>query len=220
MARIGRVVAAGLPHHITQRGNRRQETFFCDGDYRAYISLMSEWTKKCGVEVWAYCLMPNHVHMILVPQSTDGLYKALGEMHRRYTRMINFRNGWRGHLWQGRFSSFVMDENYVLAAARYIEMNPVRAHIVDKPWEYVWSSAKAHMQADDDGVVSVRPLLDIVGDWRAFLESANEEKMCVMLRRHETTGRPLGDVPFVKDLELVLGRNFSKQKPGRKPCTN
>jgi putative transposase len=220
MARIARVVAAGLPHHITQRGNRRQETFFSEEDYREYLGLMAEWTKICDVDVWAYCLMPNHVHMILVPQSPDGFYKALGEMHRRYTRMINFRHGWRGHLWQGRFSSFVMDEKHLLAASRYIEMNPVRAHLVKTPWDYPWSSAKAHLHGMDDSVVNVRPLLEMVGDWKTFIESAIDENEYTTLRRHEKTGRPLGDVPFVKSLELALGRILSKQKPGPKPHDN
>ena len=145
MARIARVVAPGFPHHITQRGNRRQETFFSDEDYQAYINLMSEWCSLCNVEVWAYCLMPNHIHLIVVPESADGLRLAIGEAHRRYTRRINFREGWRGHLWQGRFTSYVMDEKYLLACVRYIEMNPVRAGLVAKPEEWPWSSVLAHI---------------------------------------------------------------------------
>src|SRR3989304_3449154 len=101
MARLARVVVPGYPHHITQRGNRRQQTFFCDEDYQAYIALMSEWWSRLGVSIWFYCLMPNHVHLIAVPESEDGLRKAIGEAHRRYTRRVNFREGWRGHLWQG-----------------------------------------------------------------------------------------------------------------------
>ncbi len=113
MARIARVVAPEIPHHVTQLGNRRQQTFFNDGDYQAYLALMSEWCLKYYVEIWAYCLMPNHIHLIAVPQTKEGLNLAIGEAHRRYTRRINFREGWRGHLWQGRFASFVMDENYL-----------------------------------------------------------------------------------------------------------
>src|SRR3990172_2582361 len=139
MARIARVTAPGYPHHITQRGNRRQQTYFDDKDYKVYIDLMSEWCKKCKVEVWAYCLMPNHVHMIAVPETEEGLRNAIGEAHRRYTRHINFREGWRGHLWQGRFGSFPMDEKYLLTAARYIELNPVKAGLARSPEEYPWS---------------------------------------------------------------------------------
>lgn len=109
MARLARVVIPGLPHHITQRGNRRQQTFFNDGDYAAYLELMSEWCRDQGVEIWSYCLMPNHTHLIAVPSTKDGLRWAIGEAHRRYTRRINFRETWRGYLWQGRFASFVMD---------------------------------------------------------------------------------------------------------------
>ena len=113
MARLARVVVPGMPHHVTQRGNRRQPTFFREDDYAAYLELMGQWCRERGVEIWAYCLMPNHVHLIAVPQSEDGLRLAIGEAHRRYTRRVNFREGWRGHLWQGRFASFVMDEPYL-----------------------------------------------------------------------------------------------------------
>ena len=127
MSRIARVIAPGYPHHLTQRGNRRLPTFFCDDDYHEYLALMAERCDECDVAVWAYCLLPNHVHLIAVPAEADSLRRAVGEAHRRYTRYVNFREGWRGHLWQGRFASFVMDERYLLAAARYVEMNPVRA---------------------------------------------------------------------------------------------
>ena len=144
MPRLARVVVPGLPHHVTQRGNRRQQTFFCDEDYRSYLELMGQWCSAHQVEIWAYCLMPNHVHLIAVPQSADGLRRAVGEAHRRYTRSVNFREGWRGHLWQGRFASFVLDERYLLTAARYVELNPVRAGLISAPSRYPWSSAAAH----------------------------------------------------------------------------
>ena len=132
MARLARLVIPGLPHHVTQRGNRRQQTFFNDGDYAAYLELMADWCREEGVEIWSYCLMPNHVHLIAVPKTEDGLRRAIGEAHRRYTRRINFREKWRGYLWQGRFASFIMDKPYLLAAARYVELNPVRAKLVDR----------------------------------------------------------------------------------------
>src|SRR5262245_58898186 len=115
MARIARVVVPGLPHHVTQRGNRRLETFFNDEDYRTYLGLMAHWCAVYQVEIWAYCLMPNHSHLIAVLQAADGLRRAIGEAHRRFSRRVNFRQRWRGHLWQGRFASFVMDEPYLLA---------------------------------------------------------------------------------------------------------
>ena len=218
MARIARVVAPGFPHHITQRGNRRQETFFSDEDYQAYINLMSEWCSLCNVEVWAYCLMPNHIHLIAVPESADGLRLTIGEAHRRYTRRINFREGWRGHLWQGRFTSYVMDEKYLLACVRYIEMNPVRAMLVTGPGKWLWSSASAHISGYDDSLVTVAPLLEITGgNWEDFLSAAIREEEIIEMRKHEKTGRPLGSGSFVENLENTLGRILKPKKAGRKP---
>jgi putative transposase len=218
MARIARVVAPGFPHHITQRGNRRQQTFFFSDDYRAYIELMAEWCGRCGVEIWAYCLMPNHVHLLAAPESADGLYRAIGEAHRRYTRRVNFREGWRGHLWQGRFASYVTDDRYLLAAARYIETNPVRARLAEKPEDWPWSSAAAHIHGIDDSLVRAAPLLKIKGgDWRRFLSTAIPEKTVEDLRRHERTGRPLGNDNFVDRLEHLLDRSLRRGKPGPKP---
>jgi len=121
---MARAVVPSLPHHITQRGNRRQRTFFSSDDYLLYLALMAEWCEHYRVQIWAYCLMPNHVHLIAVPESR-----------------INSREGWSGHLWQGRFASYVMDDRYTLAAARYVELNPVRAGLVNRVKNYPWSSA-------------------------------------------------------------------------------
>lgn len=216
MARIARIVVPDYPHHITQRGNRRQKTFFCDQDYRHYIDLMAEWCNRCGVDIWAYCLMPNHTHLIAVPQTQEGLRKAIGEAHRRYSRMINFREGWRGYLWQGRFSSFVMDERYLLTAVRYIELNPVGAGLVEDPAAYLWSSARAHIEGRDDRLVSVSPLLEMVGDWKEFIGALSESADYEELRRHERTGRPLGDESFIERLEALLKRRLQRGKPGPK----
>jgi len=215
MARIARVVAEHYPHHITQRGNRRQDTFFCDDDYRYYLQLMAAWCSKYRVKIWAYCLMPNHVHLIAVPESEDGLRRAIGEAHRRYTRQINFREKWKGHLWQGRFSSFLMDEKHLLTATRYVELNPVKAGMVSTPEEYRWSSAKAHMEGRDDTLVTVKPLLGMVEGWRQFLSGDVSGDEYELLRKHERTGRPLGSKSFIKRLETKLSRILSPQKGGR-----
>ncbi len=216
MARIARVIATGIPHHITQRGNRRMPTFFRDEDYQAYLALMSEWCGKCGVEIWAYCLMPNHVHLVAVPETEDGLRRAIGEAHRRYSRMINFRENWRGHLWQGRFASFPMDETYLLAAARYVEMNPVRAGLVADAGLWPWSSTRAHIDGKDDQLVKVAPLLEMAGDWRIFLAGAEEVEQVNSIRKHERTGRPLGGENFVARMESSLDRLLKRGKPGPK----
>jgi putative transposase len=217
MARIARVVASGYPHHITQRGNRRQQTFFNEGDYQLYLELMSEWCAKYQVETWAYCLMPNHVHLIAVPKTADGLTRAIGEAHRRYTRHVNFREGWRGHLWQGRFSSFILDHNYLLTCVRYVELNPVRAGLVEKPENWRWSSAGNHIRKKDNALVKTAPLNELVNtSWRKYLSTDAEESSMALFRKHERTGRPLGSDRFISKLERTLGQRLKPRKPGPK----
>ncbi len=217
MARLARVVAPGVPHHVTQRGNRRQPVFFNDDDYAAYRELLAEGCRAAGVAVWAYCLMPNHVHLILVPSDPDGLRAALGETHRRYTRHVNLREGWRGYLWQGRFASFPVDEPHLLACTRYVELNPVRARLARRARDWRWSSAKAHLAGRDDELVKTAPLHALEPDWSAFLRQGLSQAEAEAIRAGERTGRPLGAPAFVKRLERRLGRTLAKQKPGPKP---
>jgi putative transposase len=216
MARLARVVAPGIPHHVTQRGNRRQQVFFNDDDYAAYRALLAEGCRAAGVAVWAYCLMPNHVHLILTPSDADGLRAALGEAHRRYTRHVNLREGWRGYLWQGRFASCPMDEAHLLACARYVELNPVRARLARRPRDWRWSSARAHLAGKDDGLVRVRPLLALAPDWPDFLAEGLDEADHEAIRAGERTGRPLGSARFVARLEKRLDRPLARRKPGPK----
>ena len=216
MARLARVVVPGIPHHITQRGNRRLETFFNEADYHEYLHLMAQWCNLCRVRIWSYCLMPNHVHLIAVPGSEGSMHKAIGEAHRRYTRYINFQKGWRGHLWQGRFASYPMDESHLQAAARYIQLNPVRAGLVEKPEDYRWSSARSHLQGEDDVLVKVAPLSSIVNNWHDFLKMDVTEKEKRAIQSHERTGRPAGNDVFLKMLESITQRKLKKQKPGPK----
>jgi putative transposase len=209
MARIARAVAPGIPHHITQRGNRRQQTFFNDGDYQSYLELMSEWCLKFQVKTWVYCLMPNHIHLIAVPEPKDGLNLVIGEEHRHYTRRINFREGWRGHLWQGRFSSFIMGERYLLACTRYIELNSVRAGLAKEPGDWYWRSVSAHMKGKDDILVKTKPLLEMVNiPWEKFLSIDAQEPEIELFRKHERTGRPLGEDPFITKIEFLLNRKL------------
>jgi REP-associated tyrosine transposase len=216
MARLARAVVPGIPHHITQRGNRRQRTFLEEDDYRRYLALMAEWCAAYSVEIWAWCLMPNHSHLIAVPRTADGLRFAMAEAHRRYTVAINKREGWQGYLWQGRFNSFAMDERHTLAAARYIEQNPVRAGLVAHASDYPWSSARAHLAGRDDALVRVEPLLHRVPDWRRFLGEL-DGKAGEELRMHQTTGRPLGNDAFVDEMEIRLGRRLRALRAGRRP---
>ena len=218
MARLARVVAAGVPHHVTQRGNRRQKVFFGDDDYEEYRTLLAEGCRAAGVKLWGYCLMPNHVHLILVPPSEDGLRAALGEAHRLYTRHINFRKGWRGYLWQGRFASFPMDQQYLLACARYVELNPVRAKLTRRAQDWRWSSARAHLGLAADELVDTEALGALVPDWKSFLGEGLGGKELDAIRAGERTGRPLGSKKFIEKLERRLGRTLLPQKAGRKPA--
>jgi len=217
MARLARIVVPGIPHHVTQRGNRRLETFFSEADYQAYMELLAESCAKAATEVWAYCLMPNHVHLILVPSHGDGLRAALGEAHRRYTRRINRREDWRGHLWQERFHSFPMDEPHLAAAARYVERNPVRAGLAKRPEDWAWSSARAHLDGRDDALVRAAPLTTRYPDWRGYLKQDLDAATLNTLRQHGRNGRPLGSAEFVAKLESELGRRIGTGRRGRPP---
>ncbi len=159
MSRLARMVVPGLPHHVTQRGNRREAIFFEDGDQQIYCDLLAEQARKFSVEVWAYCLMPNHVHLILTPHGEDGISRALGEAHRRHTNFINARGRWTGHLFQSRFASVAMDESHLRSAVSYVSLNPVRAPLVSRAEGWVVGCAGA-LACEDDNLVSVRPVLD------------------------------------------------------------
>ena len=152
-----------------------------------------------------------------MPETSAALTNAIRESHRRYTRHINFREKWRGYLWQGRFASFPMDQPHLLAAARYVELNPVRARIVEHPQDYPWSSAQAHLSGKDDLLVKAAPLLKLVSHWSELLESSLPDDTLEQIRQHERTGRPLGDLTFLEALENRLGRLLKPQKRGPKP---
>jgi len=168
------------------------------------------------VQVWAYCLMPNHVHLVLVPKFQDGLHLSLAETHRRYTRFINHREKWKGYLWQGRFSSFPMDETHLYAAVKYVELNPVKANLCGRAEDWKWSSARAHLAGRNDQLIAVEPMLARVSNWSKYLDDGCSEDAGKQLRRHERTGRPLGSDDFLNQLEALSGRILRPQKPGPK----
>ncbi|MBN1365932.1 MAG: transposase [Syntrophaceae bacterium] len=217
MPRIARIVAPGYPHHIVQRGNRRMDVFFSDADYLAYIDFLCKACQRYDVQIWSYCLMTNHAHFIAIPKNADSLARCFADAHVRYTRMINKRENWTGHLWQARFGSSVLDEKYLIAAVRYVERNPVRASLVNKPWEYRWSSASLHMdKTDNDPLVSGDKMLrELIGDWRKYLRQDDDPEDIGILRREVTVCRPAGTETFIKRLEKRLGCTLLRQKAGR-----
>jgi putative transposase len=218
MARFARIVVPGCPHHVTARGNRREPIFFEDGDQDIYCDILAEQMRKASVAVWSYCLMPNHVHLILCPENEDGLGLALGAAHRRWANFVNARGRWRGHLFDGRFASVAMDEAHLMAAVRYVAMNPVRARLVAKAADWRWSSVGAHLAGVDDGLVTVAPVLDRVDSFAALVEGEAESPAFAAIRAAEMTGRPLGAADFVTNLEHLLGRPIARRAPGRKPA--
>ena len=218
MARLARIVVPGVPYHVTQRGNRRERTFFEDADYKRYRTMLGDAARRAGAEVWAYCLMPNHVHLIVVPGDADGLRRTFADAHRRYTGLINARHRWTGHLWQGRFGAVALDEAHLLAAARYIALNPVRARLVRRAEDWPWSSVRAHLAGEDDGLVTVAPLAARYPDFAAMLEEqATDAAAWTALRKSESTGRPIGSAGWLEDLERKTGRELKARRRGPMP---
>ncbi len=198
MPRIARIVYPGVPHHVIQRGNRRQRVFFSDDDKALYLGLLAKRAENAGVKIWAYCLMDNHVHHVAVPEQEDSLAVAFGQTHKVYTSIINKREGWSGFLWQGRFTSFPMDMPYLYRAMRYDELNPVRADIVTRAAEYRWSSARAHVLGASDLLVSGNPLGMTCSEWEGYLKEGLTDAETALFREHENSGTPLGDDGFLK----------------------
>ena len=217
MARLARVVIPGLPHHVTQRGIGRRKVFFGDADYSLYRDLLAESCKAAGVACWAFVLMPNHVHAILVPSHEDGLRAALAPVHRRYAGIVNARRRRTGHFWQGRYGAAVMDEDHLAAAFRYILRDPVSAGLARQPESWRWSSAAAYLKGRADGVTDTRAMLSRYPDMAALLKGRDKGLGEAVVRDDETIGRPRGDAAFLARIERRTGRSLAPARPGPKP---
>ena len=217
MARLPRIVIPQLAHHVTQRGNRRQRIFLEDSDYALYRDLMAQACKENDVDVWSYCLMPNHVHLIMVPQTRDGLSRAVGEVHRRYSAYINARLRVTGHLFQGRFGCVAMDEAHLMAAVRYVALNPVKARLVPQATAWRWSSAPALAARRNDVLVKVRPVLTRIGDFAEFMGQREDQDLRKALERGLSVGRPLMGATALAEVERQLGISVIPRKRGRRP---
>ncbi|HYA16809.1 MAG TPA: transposase [Bryobacteraceae bacterium] len=221
MGRIARVVIPGIPHHITQRGNHRENVFFTDADRSLYLSILAAHARQYGARILGFCLMSNHVHLVAVPEAEDSLAKAFGRTHNDYARWLHVRQGRGGHLWQNRFFSCPLDAGHCWAALRYVEVNPVRAGLTAVAEEWAWSSARAHVTGvDPHGLIDLKQWSACWTPevWRDVLVSGVEEgAMADRLRQATRTGRPLGAEGFADSLERVLGRSVAPQKRGPKP---
>ena len=216
MSRFRRLVVPGYPHHITQRGVRRQTTFFDERDYRTYLRLARGLLADAPIEIWTYCLMPNHMHAVVVPQRPDSLATFFGALHKTYAELTNRRYDWSGHLWQNRFFSVVMDENHTLACLRYVELNPVRSGLVTTAAAWPWSSARGNLGVLDDPLIPERPALRMIPDWRAYLGNHENKTDLRALRRQTSSGRPDGDAEFIRRVENLTGRRVRRRRSGRK----
>jgi putative transposase len=211
---MSRIVIPGLPHHVTQRGVRSIAIFRDDEDRELYLSLLCAQAKRWGLRFEGWCLMTNHVHLVVIPEKADALARGLGEAHRLYTRARNFREGVRGYLFQGRFGSCVLDDPHLVRAVRYVEMNPVRARMVERPEQYRWSSARFHLgRATSDPLKTRKMAVTMMGDWRAYLREGAEND-AAELERQVSTGRPWASDSFVRRLERLTGRRLTPRKGG------
>lgn len=220
MPRLARVVGVGLPHHIVQRGNCRQRVFESEYDREYYLRLISECSSRAGLSILAYCLMTNHVHFIAIPKKKDSMARTFNSAHMRYSQYFNYKHKLIGHLWQGRYFSCVLDERHLIAAARYVERNPLRAALVGSAENWKWSSAAVHcVRAGDPFGFSLDSLLEILGlsgrGWRELLDEAQAETEISEIRAHTSVGRPLGNKSFLAGIEKRLGRRVGAMPPGR-----
>jgi putative transposase len=217
MARLAGVVIAGLPYHVTQRGNGGQRTFFSDADYAAYRDLLASAAREAGVSVWAWVLMPNRVHLILCPAGEDGLRRALARVHRRYAGLVHARRRRTGHFWQGRFGAVAMDEDHLAAAYRYVALNPVRARLVARAEDWPWSSARALVGVGEDPLTDLAPARQRFARFADLLEGAEDREATERLRKGESVGRPVGSEAFLATLEARAGRRLRPLARGPKP---
>jgi len=205
---MARIVVPGIPHHVIQRGHRSEVVFFKKEDRQTYLKILANFARKYCVKIWSYCLMTNHIHLVAIPSTSDSLAKLMRQVHKNYTMVINIRNNWKGTLWQGRYLSYPMDERYLYKCVRYIERNPVRAKIVERPEDYPWSSARAHVFGLADEVLSDSSFLQQIHDWRAYLAENESKNDLEEIRKNQGSGRPLGNEVFYETIEKLTGRKL------------
>ena len=217
VSRLARLVAPGLPYHVTQRGNGGQRVFFSDEDYACYRDLLAAAAEEARVAVWAWCLMPNDAHLILCPDDEDGLRRALARAHRRYAGVVHARQRRTGHFWQGRYGAVAMDEDHLAAAYRYVTLNPVRARLVVRAEDWPWSSAGALLGLGEDRLTDLAPARQRFARFADLVEGAEDREATARLRKGETVGRPVGGAAFLAALEARSGRRLAPLKRGPKP---
>jgi putative transposase len=217
MPRIARIIAPNFPHHVTQRGNNWATVFFDAEDRQTYLHLLELYSKKFSLQIWAYCLMDNHVHLLAVPEKDNSLARGVGLTNQVYTQYLNRKRNQSGRIWQNRFYSCLVDnDTYLWTIARYIESNPVIAGIIDKAENYRWSSAKAHLTGSTDPLLHSPSWLEPQQrkSYGEFLLN-NDDDAQYAIRKATSTGRPFGSEDFIDNMELRLNQTLRPRKPGR-----
>lgn len=224
MPRRPRITLGGVPMHIIQRGNNRQACFFAEDDYLVYLQWLGEYAKESGCAIHAYCLMTNHVHLLLTPHNNDAAGELMKRLGQRYVQYINRTYGRSGTLWEGRFRSCLMQtEDYLLSCYRYIELNPVRAQIVAHPADYRWSSYRANAQGEKDKRLKAHAAYTALGKnveqrrtaYRDLFGHALDADMVDQIRRATNGNYALGNARFLKRIEAAVGRRVTPGKSGR-----
>ena len=219
MPRIARAVGIDLPHHITQRGNYRQQIFEDDTNFQKYLSFLQTESMRYKVDILAYCLMPNHVHFIAVPRLPESLGNMFKYVNMKYSQYFNKKKGEHGHLFQGRFFSSIMDERYTIACARYIERNPVRAKMVKNAWLWKWSSSKAHCGIEKKDNLAVKKLFSYIDvreyEWMEFIKQEDNPEEVATIKKQTMRGRPIAGSNFTEKLEEKLKRALIVKTKGR-----
>ncbi|OGP58815.1 MAG: hypothetical protein A2162_05885 [Deltaproteobacteria bacterium RBG_13_52_11b] len=217
MPRIARIVGLGYPHHVVQRGNNKERIFFDKEDYQKYLSLLEKYSAEKEVPILAYCLMANHVHLLLRPLSDSALPKMMQGVTLCYTQYFNAKNERTGRLWECRYYSSIIDEDrYLWSAAKYIENNPVRAGMVRKPDDYGYSSARAHVSGKVDSLLR-ESLFDKehLDEYRRLIRGQENKRFLDEIRKQTRLCKPLGDANFLEILSGKIGRPLVFRSKGR-----
>lgn len=225
MARQPRIALPGYPHHVIQRGNNRQPVFFAERDYRYYLTCLGQAKIASPCRIYAYVLMTNHVHLLVEPAETRMLGRFMQSVGRRYVRYVNAAYGRSGTLWEGRFKSAVVSrDEYLIACSRYIELNPVRAHMVQRPEEYPWSSYRCRALGTPDRLLDDDPWYGGLGAtpegrqrvYREWVESSRDHAQeWERIREATQRGRAIGKDRFQQEIEAAIGRRLVDQPRGR-----
>lgn len=224
MARLPRLSVPGYPHHVIQRGNNRQAIFLADVDRLRMLELLEDHARQHEVAVHAYVLMDNHFHLLLTPRTGDGLSRLMQAVGRRYVRYFNDSHGRSGTLWEGRYRSTLIEaESHLLACMAYIDLNPVRAGLVNMARDYPWSSHAHYAGLRVDRLVTPHPLYWELGNtpfareaaYARLVQEGLSQQQQLALTESALSGWALGSPAFMAALQAKTERRLSKSYPGR-----